>query len=864
MSQLKTMTSCPRCGQALRVPIGLGDLRVRCVCGHIFLWSGSSSSVSSHTFWPPRRKTIALISILAVVLFALLYVFRSRWTDLAPARWVSVSYANLIDPNEITQSGESIADIRDRLASDPSVYAQLQPFFEPYARLLPIALDMIRGPTAYPRRAIADAYAPGATRPAWVDLLRGGRYVVAYDGYDLATVFAPGKRAKTAYGDAFGVLRHPLAVLQVSIGGPLRVEVFAYKNDYTAAELRLNMAHYTFQATDFGASPGKKPLDLDALDRFFTAGNELVGAHIDSDDGLVLVGRPGERPTLARHPATVADLAVAYRAVFHAGHTDAFISLDRSLDPTRVRVNFGGVLEDTRLGSVVLQSDMRFKTLASGLDPVTYSDLRESTRRQVPGFMSVSERDLASGSLGTSGWEGTRFWFYPDAVEIQTDIEGRTAYIEKALFAADAERSRADFDTRDEFEALKSTRLSLSIRANIDDVNARYEAYAKVFPELHELTTVARLMGICSWLKQARAGQLDLDALLAAELPAWSTPREKAQLLSVSVLSYAGTGAPSADEVCARTTVKRIDPLLDQPIGKVFRAEETRAAFLLAINKGGRNAGAELDVVRPCREYIRTPEELKAFAGVVQNMAMSAAPEPLAGLERKLDVSRARLEKMEQELDDLQRLMATSIAMHNRYLDQYNATVDRYNAELNRHNALAQQASELPSSVYAVTMIEGGIDLAPKGFSVSQRTHSPELERIRSAASNGGVDGLARSPRPSHRVASSVGPFSRWSTTTEGVPAGGVAEAGIDGAGNRFWRTRSDSDDAWKERVAFSDGHAVERVYDPGVKELRVVDYIEGQPQTFLVGRREASGGIVFERRDPGSLISIESAPPSW
>lgn len=583
--------------------------------------------------------------------------------------------------------------------------------------------------------------------------------------------------------------------------------------------------------------------------------------------GKYTVSWPAGKALLANHPATVADLAVAYRAVFHAGHNDAFISLDPSPDPSRVRVNFGGVLEDTRLGSVVLQSDMRFKTLTSGLDPVTYSDLRERTRARVPRFMTVSERDLASQSTGTSGWEGTRFWFYPDAVEIQTDIEGRTAYVEKARFAADAERSRTDFGTRDEFAVFKRKRLSPSIRANINDLNARYEDYAEAFPELRELTAVARLMGISSWLKEAHAGDVDLDGLLAAELPAWSTPREKPQLLSVSVFSYAGTGAPSTDEVLARATVRRIDPLLDEPVGKVFPTTETLSAFLVAItDNGGESVVAQSAVTRPCRDYIRTREHLKSFAELVAGRTMGAAPAPLAGLARQLDASRAKLEQMKRELDDLERLMATSVATHNRYLDQYNALVKRYNAKLNRHNALAQRASGLNSGVQGVTTIEGGIDLAPKGFKVSRRAGSPELERIRSATSERGVGGWTRSPRPSRRVASSsVSLPWRWNIATEGERAGAAAETGTDGAGNRFWATRGGgSAGAWKERVVLSGGRAVERVYEPGAKELRVVDYNQGKPQTFLVVQREASGRIVFKRRDPGSLIPIVPDPPPW
>ena len=70
-------------------------------------------------------------------------------------------------------------------------------------------------------------------------------------------------------------------------------------------------------------------------------------------------------------------------------------------------------------------------------------------------------------------------------------------------FTADAERSRDDFASPEEFERKKRNTLSPSIRENIDDLNRNYVQYAQAFPEISELTTVARLMGLCSWLFKA-------------------------------------------------------------------------------------------------------------------------------------------------------------------------------------------------------------------------------------------------------------------------------------------------------------------------------------------------------------------------
>lgn len=624
-------------------------------------------------------------------------------------------------------------------------------------------------------------------------------------------------------------------------------------------ELRLNTEPYTLTATSLGPPSGKKPVDLQVLDAFFKEENELAGARIDPDDGLVLVGRRAGKPTLAGNPASLADLAVAYRAVFHAGHNNAFVSLDPSPDPKHVRVNFGGLLEDTLLGSVVLQSDMRFKTLSSGLDPLTHGDLRATVRGRVPRFLTVAERDLAMQVAEKRGWQGTRFWFYPDAVQIQSDLAGRIAYVEMARFTADAERSRADFSTPGAFDAFKKSELSPSIRANISDLNARYEDYAAVFPELRELTTVARLMAICSWLREVQLTEMDLDGLLAVDLPAWSTPRERPQLLTISILSYADGGAAPAAAVSAYTAVRRIDHLLNQPVNKVFATPKSISAFLRAT---GAEAGEAATVGGLCRDYVRTREHVRTFAELVAGGMTAAAPGPMSGFERELGRTRTRIDEMRQELDELRRIMATSIATHNQHLDRYNALVRDYNAELNQHNRLARSANNVRFVVRTVTTIEGGIDLSPKSFKMLRRAASPELDLVRAAMPGIGLGGWTRSPKPSgHRLSPGVPLSWRWNLAKEGDRASG-ATSGVDGAGNKFWLAKAASN--WRERVVFSQNRAKERVYDSGLKQMRIANYSNGKPSAYLVAQRDTSGRIIFKRRDAASLIPLDAAAPRW
>ena len=104
-------------------------------------------------------------------------------------------------------------------------------------------------------------------------------------------------------------------------------------------------------------------------------------------------------------------------------------------------------------------------------------------------------------------------------------------------FTADAERSRDDFASPEDFQRRKAVTLSPGIRQNIDDLNLFYAYYAHAFAELAELSTVARLMGICSWLLKAQPAWLDLDELLSVELPPCETETERTQLMASTFMT---------------------------------------------------------------------------------------------------------------------------------------------------------------------------------------------------------------------------------------------------------------------------------------------------------------------------------------
>jgi hypothetical protein len=611
-----------------------------------------------------RLPRIVIVSLLFLVAAALMTCQKQESSKplakkMQQAKWITISYAELIDPEAIIRTGQSLKSA----LRDPDMRGAIQPFVDSYSFLLQHALEMVSGADRVPHSSVVQAYPPGSAQPAWASIFRGGRIRVTTDEEDHARVFLLGDDPQKSYEDNYSVIRHCLNALVPANSSTLNVEVYAYKNDYSNSELRLNLNPYLLCASAF---PSKGfPLDLCGLAAFFDEGPEIQGAQLDRSKGLILYGKLGEKQTLAGTSISLSDLVVAYRAVFHAGDNDAFVSLDPHLDPTRVTVNFGGFLEDTRIGAVVLESDKRFKTITCGLDPNTCRDLRRYTRQHVPSFLSVAEQDLLDSNYLSQGkWIGTRFWFYPDSVEIESDLNYQYAVITNPVFMADAERSRDDFASLEEFQRKKNVTLSPSIRRNIDHLNQNYAQYAGAFSELQELTAVARLMGICSWLYKANARWLDLDALLSVELPAFATPRQKTQLVAASIASYSNLDSVTSDYVVTHCNVVYLSPILGKKVSDYF-VNSTNLAKYLCVKNGmeeGIYSAYESEAAQlfdacghlKVRDIIKTKEELRALASYSVNSLSVQESSVAKSVKSSIKSQKNSLEKLKAKIEEIE------------------------------------------------------------------------------------------------------------------------------------------------------------------------------------------------------------------
>jgi len=491
-----------------------------------------------------------------------------------PPAWVAIDYAEIVDRRQPTHSGEPVGVLLDRLdgrpAPDPGERSRdaldhtlLEPWLEPYAFVLPDVLESLTGAPARPFAEPAWRWSEGEAQPAWVELLRARRYVVESDGAGEVRVFAPRTdaaerdpeaAARAAWERAWPVLRHPIAVLLAERGDrarPLSVRVYAYAHRPERTSFLLGLRPHVVAIGDDAPAVARPPLDLDAWASFLASGLTLEGARLEPDGAIRLLGARRERAaTLLGSPPALADLAVAYRAVFHGGRAEPYMSLDRGPWPETAVVNYGGRLRDTRLGEIALRCDIRFKTFSLGIDVVEGEDVRERVRAALPEFATHLERFAADPAAGGVLSQQTRLWFYPDAVDLTLSEQGDVLVLRRVRMSAASERVATGAG-----DAAAAPEPPWT-RATVDAVNRDYDALAALFPELADLDQAVRLLALFSWLRQAEADGLpvpDLDALLAVELPAWPTPRTFPQLLAFNALPAAG--ARGAVETVARPDV---------------------------------------------------------------------------------------------------------------------------------------------------------------------------------------------------------------------------------------------------------------------------------------------------------------------
>jgi hypothetical protein len=507
--------------------------------------------------------------------------------------WVRVEYGALVDGRKLTHSGEPIGVLLARLDGRPMPkgdepredalsYRLLDPLLEPYAFVLSDALDTLGPAPDPPMVEVGALWETGEAQPAWVELVRARRLLLESDGeghlraclpeasLEAATAEGfpdstdPVAIAELAWKEAWPVLRHALAgerrrLARLRGGQPpvLEVEVHAYRHLVARSAFDLGVTPWRTRVSDTGPGGGRAPLDLVGLKSLLDRELWIEGARLDPSGRVRWFASEADtKPSILGHAPTLADLAVAYRAVARGGYGEPYMSLDRAAAPQVANVNYGGRLRDTALGMVSLLSDVRFKTFSVGIDLLGTGDIRDAIRRSLPGFATHLERFASDRAAGTILNQQTRFWFYPDDVDLTLSAEGDVLAFRKVRMTAASERVR---------DAGAASSEPPWTTGTVGYLNANYDGLARLFPELAELDESVRLLALFTWFEAARGVGLavpDLDVLLGLELPALPTPRRFPELLSYDVLPPPGTAGlvDVLDRTDVGAALDRLDP----------------------------------------------------------------------------------------------------------------------------------------------------------------------------------------------------------------------------------------------------------------------------------------------------------------
>ena len=747
----RAVVICPGCSVRLGIPGDQGPIHVECPqCGSAFRWDPmpprpyvaprplvQTPDASPKRWWSAKAVAVGAIALLVAVL---LYANRddvatnpdstATRSVLSPrptrqARWISADYHDLVDRDFITHSkwtvgqllsgtpapspldpllgertttGQRAAASNPPPVDSPNARADLQPQLEPFSFILNDLVNADQPPKGLPYvNAVAD-YAPGSAQPAWAALFREGHYQL-FVGENDARLFLKGNRPEGLLRQDHDVVRHALLeALDRSGRDELSVRVYAFQNDYRSQTLRLDLEPAVEAVSRATLAPTKRAVPLPALASLLGSGGPLEAAEL-TEAGLVLFAKPrGDSPeTIDGVSQSLADFAVVYRSVFHCEENAPYISLDTHEDNRRAKVNFGGLLADTHVGSVVLEADRLFKTLSTGLLPDSRQNVIAKLGGSVPGFLTEDERSFALDD--EMGRQQIRYWFYPDRIRTVTD--GHIAAVEACQFFADAEHT----------ENGVTRPLGAAQRATIDHLNTHFEQYARAFRPFKELYTVGRMMAIVNWLATSDAkDSVDLDSLLSVRLPAVATSRDTQKMLAVSAVSMSGRGFGAER---GETSVYPLDDFLAQLDPTVSDDE--------ILDRAARHFNAM--ELKPA-----LPPGIAAFRAEME------------AENTRLDGRQAALRRLGQEIDGaravLDRTSESAVAAFNSRVDRYESMRRSISDDIDSYNAKQRRANAMDIRSRSIVSVGGGISLEPQKFGKPVvRPDSPLLTAVRSSRS---------------------------------------------------------------------------------------------------------------------------------
>ncbi len=614
--------------------------------------------------------------------------------------WEPIQYGEEVNDVIITHSGETIGEILQGFQPDnPRHKGLLQPYLEPFSLICNDYLIASGNEKKDRFTNILSHYPVGSEQPAWAALFHEGHFQLYYDS-SLVRVFIKGNDTETSFERHLSVIRHPLRDLFNSDGIAInKLEVYVFNNDYKNTQIWLNTIPQVYRADEIDLSVKREPLCLESIETFFDQGALLKAAEIDEENKFYLYGKGFTNSTIANDPVSLADIAVAYRAVFHYGYNAPYISLDQHEDNRYAKVNFGGNLQNTHIGHVILEADKLFKTLSTGLDPNTRNNVKNKFAHAVPGFLTEDERNLLIGKSHQEPQQ-LRYWFYPE--KIMTVTNGSIGVVSQDQFYADTERINS------------GNSMDWASRETIDHLNKYFSYYQKAENTFKELSNVGRLMALMNWLKQLEIeDRVELDDLLSVKLPAFSTPDKTKKMLVVTAAAYPGADL-TPSYVREHAMIADFSPTL-----KEFPPTTSDEQFL----KAAMDYFSEMEKSEMYPSgYKHLEEQIDRYNDMLQSTA------------EKLELKSHKIEIAERNMN---RQNSREIDNYNILVDEYNKLLDDYEYHINYYNYLVDELNSMDVKVNSVVSILGGISLRSEEFGkVIRDINSPLIQGIMGAKNN--------------------------------------------------------------------------------------------------------------------------------
>jgi len=695
------LIKCPKCKTLYRIPITDKLLKITCrECNHIFY---------NKKIPIKKNNKFILLSITAITLIVFgWFIINPEKRDsliskIKSSNWVTISYSGLIDNSVLTHSGETVHEVINKIPNySDEIKGLVQQYLEPYSELCHQILLASTNNDNVNLINIIDNYPIGSNQPAWVALFREGHYQLYYNK-NIIRVFTKGKNPELSYNQNYSIIRHPINDILASKSTNIqKIEIYVFSNNYSTCELRLNTIPYILYPKDLSdsanqnvlLSPKHNSINLEGLKYFFEQNVILEAIEIDDNNNLYLYGRKADKKqTLSNNPISLSDFAVIYRSIFHCGNNSPYISLDNHEDNRYAKVNFGGLLENTFVGNVVLEADKLFKTLSTGLDPNTHNLIKSNITNSVPNFLTEDERNLLD-NFGDDHMQ-IRYWFYPDSIITVTD--GSIGAVQKYQFLADIERMDAKIS------------VGNAVRKTIDHLNNNYSQYEKVFHTFKELSNVGRLMALVNWLKYMRLdNRVELDDLLSVMIPACTTPIRTKKMLAITTIAYPSNSNLTEEKVRNLSKVYDISELLDQ------YSYSTSDEKFLSISE---NYYSKIDISELAPPiYNQILSESEYYDNIITSNEIK-----INDLDNKIKVKESKLDRYNAE----------SIKQFNYLVDNYNNLLKKQEVYINSYNAKIKELNNLNMVTNYIASIGGGINLEPTYFKVISCKTNSQIQKIK-------------------------------------------------------------------------------------------------------------------------------------